>query len=236
MLGRLGYRIQSTRYTPKQLLDPRCSRVLDLGDVIARLMLDRGSELAFMQVGAFDGITADPLHRYISRYGWRGVMVEPQPRPAGQLRDLYKDNDRIRIIQAAVDRQRGTRTLFTVESPSAPVWAAGMASFQREHITKHEYLIPGLTGMIREITVDCILFEDVFAQLDSPRVDLLQIDAEGADAFLLSLFPFDRVKPAIIHWEVKNLSLAEREACLGQLSGLGYRFASSGDEDMIAAL
>lgn len=236
LLGRLGYRIQGTRYTPRQLLDPRCSRVLDLGDVIARLMLERGHELTFIQVGAFDGITADPLHRYISRYGWRGVMVEPQPRAAAQLRELYKGNDRIRIIQAALDQQCGTRTLFTVESQSAPVWAEGMASFRREHITKHEYLIPGLPEMIREIAVDCIPFEDVFAQLDLPRVDLLQIDAEGADEFLLSLFPFDRVKPAIIHWEIKNVSVTEREACLERLSALGYRFASSGDEDMIATL
>jgi FkbM family methyltransferase len=231
-----GYRIQSTRYIPRQLLEPRHVRVLDLSDVIYRQLFECGDDFTFIQIGAFDGITADPLHKYIGKYGWRGVLVEPQPGSAAQLRQLYGGNDRIVVLEAAVDSQHCQRTLFTVVSDQAPVWAAGMASFQREHIVKHARLIPGLEGMIQEITVDCVPFDDVFACLPSPRVDLLQIDAEGADARILSLFPFDRVKPAIIHWEIKNLTLVEREDCFDNLSRLGYRFAASGDEDMMAVL
>ena len=140
------------------------------------------------------------------------------------------------MVQAAVDQERRQRTLFTVESESAPAWAGGMASFQREHIAKHAYLIPGLEAMIRETTVDCVMIDDVLALLPPGQVDLLQIDVEGADALLLSLFPFDRVRPAIVHWEIKNLTMAEREDCLERLLGFGYRFASSGDEDMMAVL
>jgi len=29
-------------------------------------------------------------------------MVEPQPRPASQLRELYRGNDRIVVLQAAI--------------------------------------------------------------------------------------------------------------------------------------
>jgi hypothetical protein len=65
-------------------------------------------------------------------------------------------------------------------------------------------------------------------------IDLLQIDTEGADGYIFSLFPLDRVRPSIIHWEVKHLSTPEREECLGRLAGFGYRFALSGDEDMLA--
>ena len=236
VLGNLGYRVQGTRYCPRQLLEPRYLRFLELADVISRRMFEGGQELTFIQVGAFDGITKDPLYEYIHRYGWRGVLVEPQPRPAGQLRELYRGNDRIVVLQAALDRVRGKRTLFTVESESAPIWAGGMASFQRDHIVKHSYVIPGLEEMIREITVDCVTFNDVFEHLSPGPLDLLQIDAEGADAFILSLFPFDRAKPAIVNWEVKNLTKAQREDCLERLSGFGYRFAPSGDEDMMAIL
>jgi FkbM family methyltransferase len=235
-LAALGYRIQGTRCIPRQLLEAGNLRVLEFADVIYRRMFEFGQEFTFIQVGAFDGITADPLRRFIGRYGWRGVLVEPQPRSAEQLRELYRDNDRVVVLQAAVDRERGRRILFTVESDSGPVWASGMASFQREHIVKHAHLIPGLEGMIRETTVDCVPFGDVLEQLAAGRVDLLQIDVEGADAVVLSLFPFDRVKPAIVHWEIKNLTKAEREDCLERLSGFGYRFALSGDEDMMAIL
>ncbi len=236
VLAGLEYRVQSTRYVPRQLLDPNCLRPIELADAIYRRMFEYGQALTFVQIGAFDGISTDPLQQYISKYGWRGVMLEPQPRPASQLRELYRGNDRIVVLQAAVDRERGKRVLYTVESECAPVWAGGMASFQREHIVKHAYLIPGLEEMIREITVDCIPFDDIIEHLPSERVDLMQIDAEGADAYILSLFPFDRIKPAIVHWEIKNLSKAQREDCLEKLSGFGYRFAPSGNEDMMAIL
>jgi len=236
MFAKLGYHVQGTRYCPRHLLEPRYLRPIELADVICRRMFECGPELTFIQIGAFDGITKDPLHKYIERYGWRGVMVEPQPRPASQLRELYRGNDRIVVLQAALERAHGKRTLFTVDSQSAPIWAGGMASFRRDHIVNYSYLVPGLEKMIRELTVDCISFDDVFERLPSKRVDLLQIDAEGADAYLLSLFPFEQVKPAIIHWEIKNLTKAQREDSFDWLSGFGYRFAPSGDEDMMALL
>jgi FkbM family methyltransferase len=236
LFAELGYHVQGIRYCPRQLLEPRYLRFLELADVVCRRMFEFGTEFTFIQIGAFDGITKDPLYEYIGRYGWRGVLVEPQPRPASQLLELYRGNDRIVVLQAALDCEPGKRTLFTVESESAPIWAGGMASFQRDHIVKHSYLIPGLETMVREITVNCITFNDVFEHLPSERIDLLQIDAEGADAYILSLFPFDRVKPPIIHWEIKNLTKAQKEDCFERLSDFGYRLAPSGDEDMMAVL
>jgi hypothetical protein len=111
-----------------------------------------------------------------------------------------------------------------------------MASFQRDNIVKHSYLVPGLEAMIKELTVNCIPFEDVMQRLPSERLDLLQVDAEGADGYILSLFPFDRVKPAIVHWESKNLTKSQQEEALDMLSKHGYRFARSGEEDMLAVL
>ena len=115
-----------------------------------------------------------------------------------------------------------------------PAWAHGMASFQRDNIVKNSYLIPGLEAMIKEITVNCVTFDDVMHKLSSDRLDLLQIDAEGADGYILSLFPFDRIKPAIIHWESKNLTKLQQEEALDLLRRQGYRFARSGEEDMLA--
>ena len=235
-LAALGYRVQGTRYCPSQLLEPDCLRVIEFDDLVCRRMFESGPELTFIQVGAFDGITQDPLRKYIDRCGWRGVLVEPQARAANQLRELYRGNDRIVILQAALDRESGSRTLFTVESQSAPAWAGGLASFRPETIVKHSDLIPGLDTMIREDTVDCITFDKVLGCLPYERIDLLQIDTEGADGYVLSLFPFDRAQPAIIHWEVKHLSKPQREDCLDRLAGFGYRFALSGDEDMMAVL
>lgn len=236
LLARFGYQVQGIRYCPRQLLERDYLRAVGLDDIICRRMFEFGQELSFIQIGAFDGITADPLHKYITKCGWRGILIEPQPRAAAQLRELYRDNDRIVVLQAALDCRFGKRTLFTVESDDVPAWARGMASFQRDNIVKNSYLVPGLEAMITERTVDCIPFEDVMQRLPSDRLDLLQVDAEGADGYILSLFPFDRMKPAIVHWESKNLTKSQQEEALDILSKYGYRFARSGEEDTLGVL
>ena len=235
-LAKLGYRVQGTRHCPRQLLEPSSLRAIEFDDVVCRRMFEFASELTFIQVGAFDGITKDPLRKYIDKCGWRGVVIEPQPRAANQLRELYRDNNRIIILQAALDGKSGRRTLYTVDAPRGPAWAGGLASFQRETIVKHSDLIPGLETMILEDAVDCVTFDEVLEVVKRKQIDLLQIDAEGADGHILSLFPLNRVQPAIIHWEVKHLSTSEREACLDRLAAFAYRFAPSGDEDMLAVL
>lgn len=235
-LAALGYRVQGTRYCPRQLLDPGCLRVIEFDDVVCRHMFETGPELTFIQVGAFDGITGDPLRKYIDKCGWKGVLVEPQARAVEKLLELYRDNKRIVILQAALDGEPGSRSFFTVESQSAPSWARGLASFHSETIVKHSDLIPGLETMIREDTVECITFDKVLSCLPHEQIDLLQIDAEGADARILSLFPFQRTQPAIIHWETKHFSKVQQEETLEMLHKRGYRLARLGSEDMLAVL
>lgn len=235
-LDKLGYRVQGIRYCPRQLLDAKNLRVVEFDDLVCRRMFESGSQFTFIQVGAFDGVTKDPLRKYISRFAWRGVLVEPQADAAEKLRDLYRDNPRISVLQAALDERKGKRTLFRVASPKAPEWAGVLASFERDTIVKHRDQIPDLEEMIVEDAVDCITFEDVLKVTPGSDVDLLQIDTEGADGKVLSLFPFERARPAIIHWEVKHLTTRDREQCLERLANFGYRFAPSGEEDMLAVL
>jgi FkbM family methyltransferase len=235
ILGQLGYRIEGTRYTPRHLYRPECLRTLQFHDVICRHMFEYGQNCNFIQIGAFDGVSTDPLRRYIERCGWRGVMLEPQPGPAVRLRQLYNDNSNIVIVEAAVDSERSTRTLYTVEGDGLPEWSGGMASFDREQILRQDYLIPGIAKLIREVRVTCIPFSEIIAaHPDASRLDLLQIDAEGADGRILSWFPFDRLQPAIVHWEIKNMIISEQERALDLLCSHGYLVARSGGEDMLA--
>jgi FkbM family methyltransferase len=236
MLGVAGYRIEGVRYTPRQFYDAKVIRALTFDDVVCRHMFEVGPELIFIQIGAYDGVSADPLRKYIERCRWSGVMLEPQPRPANQLRTLYRDNPKIVILEAALDSERRTRNLYIIESDAVPKWAGGMASFDRNHILKNSYLIEGLEGMVRELRVDCVVFDDILDYLPENRLDLLQIDAEGADGHILSLFPFDRFKPAIIHWEIKNMTRVQQEEALERVIAHGYRVARSGGEDALAVL
>ena len=232
-LADFGLRVEGTRGVARPLLDSRNLRALALEDVICRRMFEVGQSLSFVQVGAYDGVMADPLHPYIERCGWRGVMIEPQARAASRLRSLYANNDGVTIVQAAVAPNAGFRTLHTVRGDGAPAWAGGLASFDRAHVLKHAALVPGIATMIVEEQVECVSFASILDRLPG-RLDVLQLDTEGADAALLADFPFPRVVPEIIHFEVKHLSLLERERCLGLLLRHGYLFAPSGEENMMA--
>ena len=230
----LGYRVQRMR--PRQLFDPNIIRRLQFDDVICRRMIESGPELSFIQVGAFDGISNDPLYKYISRFNWRGVLVEPQPFYAEKLRALYGEQcDRLTIIEAAVGGAVGQRAFYTVAGEGPPAWAMQLASFERTTITSHARLIPGLEQRIRETMVPCTTFDAILDDLPG-SLDLLQIDAEGADAYLLSLFPFERIKPAIVHFEFQHLSMEQKESCLDQLVRYGYRVGPSEDVDMLATV
>jgi FkbM family methyltransferase len=233
-LKRMGYHVQGIRYLPHQLLQNEVTRKLEFDDAVCRYMFESGEGCTFIQVGAYDGVSTDPLRKYVERCGWKGVLMEPQPAPARSLRELYANVDGIVVMQAALDGKRGRRTLYTVDSKDVPKWVGGMASFDRKHIQNHDYLIPGIDRLINEIDVDCVTFEDVIHELPSNKVDILQIDAEGADGYILSLFPFDKFKPAIVQWEIKNMSRRQKEESLDILIGHKYQIAPSGGEDMIA--
>jgi FkbM family methyltransferase len=236
MLGMAGYRIEGIRYTPRQFYDSAVARTLMFDDVVCRHMFEVGPELTFVQIGAYDGVSTDPLRKYIERCGWSGVMLEPQPLPANQLRALYRHNPKIVILEAALDSERRTRRLYTIESDAVPKWAGGIASFDRSHILKQHDLIEGLEGMVRELQVNCVVFDDILNYLPKNRLDLLQIDVEGADGHILSLFPFHRLKPAIIHWEIKNMTRVQQEEALERVIAHGYQVARSGEEDALAVL
>lgn len=235
LIAALGYEVRGTRMTPRLLREPQLLRELEFDDVVCRRMCEGGNrELKFIQIGAFDGILEDPLRKYIDTHGWRGVLVEPQPGPAGRLRELYKGNDRVSVLEAAIAAEAGVRAFFAVDSPEAPAWAGALASFDRSVILRHAGALPGVERMIKETTVNCITFDRILDETMPGDVDLLQIDAEGSDAAILALFPFDRVRPAIVHWEVCHLSLRERESCFDRLAPYGYRFAPSGSLDNLA--
>ena len=234
VLENLGYKVQGIRYTPRHLLEPSMVRVLEFDDIICRYMVEHRQNLTFIQVGAFDGVTKDPLRPYIERYGWRGVLVEPQPKAAEKLRKLYHDNDFVHVVEAALGEQVGKQKIYTIEGENIPTWVEGMASFKASNILKHENIVPGIRNMVKAISVSSTTFDHIMSELSINEIDLLQIDTEGADYFILSLFPFDKVRPAIVHWEVKHFSKLEREKCFDFLANFGYVFAPSGSEDMMA--
>jgi FkbM family methyltransferase len=210
---------------------------LNLGfDDLLELQYSRTRDFSALVVGAYDGVENDPTARFLMTRHCRAVFVEPQPLPFARLTQRIAGRSGQTAVNAAIDQETGTRDLYRIphDIDGLPAWTEQLASFQREHIEKHEDQVPGLSRHIEAIAVPTMSFDDLLDQFQMRDLDLLQIDAEGMDAQLLAWFPFHRVKPALLHYETAHMQGDEHHALRARLRGLGYSIfvADSPTDDM----
>ena len=168
-------------------------RQLNLGfDDVLEFQYARSRRFRVLVVGAYDGVANDPLGRFLLSRPCSGIFIEPQTGVFERLRKNLGGGPQFQIVNAAVDHSSGTREFFHVRGDAAglPGWTEQLASFDREHIVKHEDKAPGLTQHIASTMVRTLSFPDLLAQYQLPSMDVLQVDAEGADcpaAWLVSV-------------------------------------------------
>ena len=206
---------------------------------LLEFQLARGRNLTALVVGAYDGVANDPASDFIRAHASHAVFVEPQPQPFKRLSDRMGAHPHVQLLNAAIDVASGSRKMYRVPGgiEGLPEWTEQLASFDREHLLKHEERAPGLSQHIEELDVPTLSFNDLLTRCAISKLDVLQIDAEGMDAQLLAWFPFDHVKPALLHYEVAHMSASEHRATTLRLKQLGYRiFASESPTDDMAVL
>lgn len=182
--------------------------------VVAHELL-RNPRMTFLQVGAYDGVGEDDLRSLIVTHKLRGVLVEPQPNAFARLRQTYRNQPNVTLLQAAIAEQEGSRDLYCKRGE-----ASMAASFDREHLRRHG--IPD--GDIVAEPVACHTIESALRLAGLASVDLIQIDAEGYDWQIIRSIDFECIRPRIIRFEYRNLSPSDGDACLAHLAAQGYRF------------
>ncbi|MBS0264927.1 MAG: FkbM family methyltransferase [Planctomycetes bacterium] len=207
LFKRFGYRLERVTTPP----------TLNLMSAFIRLLVAVRPNPFFLQIGANDGVRGDPLADFIRRYQFRGILVEPQPVPFQKLVANYSDQPGLIFENCAIDRQDGTATLYTTAGLDV------VASFDRRFVRRHVS-----DSEIQEIQVPTARLESLLTKHQIQRIDLLQIDVEGFDAEILRMFPFDRLKPALVHYEQYLLSNADRSSSVALLEKHGYGTLSTG--------
>ncbi len=181
-------------------------------------------DLAFLQVGAFDGLTNDPIRPLVERYGLRGVVVEPQAGAFEALRSRYAAHSRVTVVNAAISDANGVRDLYTTAGSSLQT-----ASFDKAHLLKHK--VP--SSQIVSQKVRCLTIATLLEEVGLAGVDLVQIDAEGYDYQIIRTIDFGRLRPSIIRFEHAHLADRDCDECVELLASHGYRFISE-RRDLIA--
>lgn len=192
--------------------------------------------VTFLQVGANDGFINDPLHVFIKRDNWRGVLLEPLPDVFDEyLVRLHRKRPEITAINAALDRNDGTRPFYKL-SISNERWAHGLSSFNREVLVKK--LTDGSMerNMRRQgVTLpasedECITSDEVatvspetlLKKFDGRQPDLLVIDTEGYDYEILKMLDLDRISPEVIIYEEMLFDEKTAGECREYLKNHGY--------------
>jgi len=90
----------------------------------------------FLQVGANDGLMDDPIHFLVRKYGWRDVLLEPDPQLFERLKENYSGVDGPILVNAALSPINGKTTFCRIRlDEKMPNWCAllgsvAMLSFQ----------------------------------------------------------------------------------------------------------
>jgi FkbM family methyltransferase len=164
-----------------------------------------------VQVGAFDGDYGDKAKSLIES-GVEAVLLEPQPEPAAQLLERYKENALVHIENAALAPMSGQGTLYRPSGLGPSLRATLLPEVAAE------------IGPCEEIRVSLISPTDLLTKYKWAYIHILQIDAEGYDLELLKLFFGGSIYPEIINLESFNLSESGRKELSEVFSVNGYQW------------
>jgi FkbM family methyltransferase len=235
-----AFKLRGRRLEKRWPFFPRASgRDLNLRfDDLLELQWARSRDFVFVVVGAFDGVENDPISRFIRGRDCRGVLIEPQPSAFQRLRENFARFPRIELLNAAIDETSGSRVLYSVPATAGfPPWIEQIASFSPDHIRKHEPQAPGLSARMVEQPIRTLSFDTLLDELRLDHIDVLQIDAEGMDGKMLGWFPFERMRPGVVHYESTHLADDEDRAVRARLEGFGYKvFEADSPTDAMAVI
>lgn len=210
---------------------------LNLGfDDLLELQWARSRDFVIVVVGAYDGIENDPISRFARSHHCRGILLEPQPAVYTRLCANLAAFPNLTCVNAAIDERSGSQTMYSIRPGTGlPAWTEQIASFRREHVEKHEEQARGLAAQIMAQAIPTISFADLIEKYRLRHIDVLQIDAEGMDAQLLQWFPFEQVRPGLLHYEVAHMKGDEESAVRERLTSFGYRvFVADAPTDAMA--
>jgi FkbM family methyltransferase len=205
-------------------------------DGIISLFNSRTENFFFVQIGAYDGRECDPIQRFIRRYRWSGILVEPQPDVFEKLRRNYANVPGLVFERTAIADQECSLPLYKLKEEFAHLFHADhktLCSFIPEHITKHLSHPVDLRDALEKVDTPCSTISGLIEKHHVTKIDLLQIDAEGYDFIIVKSIDFSKVSPLIIHFEHAHLPPTDKAECIQLLISRNYKIVV-GAYDMTA--
>lgn len=170
-------------------------------------------DMVLVQIGACDGIGADPVHKFVRQGRMKAYLVEPLPDTFASLAKNYEGIDGVSCINCAVGMEDGEAAMYTVKGEGG----YGASSFSKDHVTKH--LGANTEHEIEQLTIKVCSYRTLLKEHAIEYVDIVQIDVEGMDDLLvISILDSGVELPKFINFESVHFSRGRSDKLFQRLA------------------
>ena len=161
----------------------------------------------FIQIGSNDGKLGDPIHDYIIKYNWSGILIEPIKYIYNKLLRTYEKQKNLTIENVAISDKNEIRTFYRLKENKngLPIWYEQLGTFFLEILLSHKKQIHNIEDYLITEEVNCVTFNELVRKHNVRKIDLLHIDTEGYDDEIIKSIDFTKIRPNIILYENKHL-------------------------------
>ena len=201
-------------------------RKIDSIDPILNALSLSQEKVIFIQVGSNDGISGDPLNKFINVYNWQGILVEPIPFLFEKLKKNYFDkSSNLLFLNIAISAEPELfKNFYSIDERlrgQLPDWYFQLGSFYKNILYNHE--IPKIDQYIKSIKVPVNTIQYILKEHKVEKLDLIHIDTEGYDFEILKTINLKNYGPQIVLAEYINLNKSDRIKMLQMLKENGFK-------------
>lgn len=142
-----------------------------------------------LDIGAADGLHHSNTRRLLTEYGWYGVLCEPHPVYAEELRKRYAGNERVLVHEYAVKGHTGECRFFRYEPSYYGQVSTTVLPFRDLVITQHG------DQYVSVQSVTCLASAEIVRRTivhggERARIAFVNLDCEGAEREVLEQWPW----------------------------------------------
>lgn len=178
-------------------------------------------DIFFVEIGANDGVTNDYLFKYVLKYNWSGVYVEPQKDVFEKLVENLKGRDNLYFENIAIiDEENRDIPIFIPKDIHIKDYT-GIASLSRQG------------GVLTRFSDDELIEQKVEGKPFSYLIDkyelhnktnlFILIDVEGYEKKIIYSIDFNRIHPRVLLFEHAHMTYDCHREVNEYLTKLGYK-------------
>lgn len=178
-------------------------------------------DVFFVQVGANEGHTGDPLYRHIRLKGWKGILIEPQKEVFKQLVKNHKHNPGLIFENVAISNDSEPKEFFFIEkTPDLPDFVTKLSSFERR--VTEDVLTKFPNAKVKSVKIPCTTIQELVKKHQVNKVNLMLLDTEGFDYEILKTVDLKALDMDMIVFEHRHLNAADQNEAIRTFKKLGY--------------